>query len=103
MEYFMGFFGEGYHTIDASLEAGDFQDLILWTQLTDQAHKGLETGDFGPSTPVPFNDANFEKNLKRGWYQNDTGYFYVVERVKIAFQEQEKETNAGQVVVAALV
>ncbi|EGZ13424.1 hypothetical protein PHYSODRAFT_514298 [Phytophthora sojae] len=72
MEYFMGFYVGGYHTIDVSLDAGDFQDLVHWSQLTDQARKALETADFGVVTPVPFNDVNFEKNLERGWYQNDT-------------------------------
>ncbi|KAG6614265.1 necrosis inducing-like protein NPP1 type [Phytophthora cinnamomi] len=59
----------GYHTVDLTAEAGgDFQDLIHWSQLTRKARAALETADFGSNTPVPFNDANFDDNLKRGWF-----------------------------------
>ncbi|EGZ11338.1 hypothetical protein PHYSODRAFT_338051 [Phytophthora sojae] len=67
MEYSAENTKSGYHTIDASLSVGDSQDLIHWSQLTDQARDALQTGDFGSSTLAPFNDANFAKNLERGW------------------------------------
>ncbi|KAJ8569467.1 hypothetical protein ON010_g5793 [Phytophthora cinnamomi] len=35
------------------------------------ARAALENGDFGPATPAPFNDANFKKNLERGWIGPD--------------------------------
>ncbi|KAJ8569469.1 hypothetical protein ON010_g5794 [Phytophthora cinnamomi] len=72
MQYYTGSNSMGYHTIDISQEVGDFQDLIHWSQLTDKARNALETGDFGTNTPVPFNDANFEKNLERSWIRNGT-------------------------------
>ncbi|EGZ11337.1 necrosis inducing-like protein NPP1 type, partial [Phytophthora sojae] len=67
MEYSAADTRSGYHTIDASEDVGDFQDLIHWSQLTEEARNALETGDFGSDTPVPFNNANFKKNLERGF------------------------------------
>ncbi|OWY95147.1 Necrosis inducing protein NPP1 [Phytophthora megakarya] len=54
---------EGWHTIFQSNEEGEFQDLIQWNQLTDAAREALENTKFGEAS-VPFNDANFENNLK---------------------------------------
>ncbi|KAG7389096.1 hypothetical protein PHYBOEH_007573 [Phytophthora boehmeriae] len=45
---------------------GDYQDLIMWSQLTDEAREGLNTWDFGKAK-VPFNDDNFEKNLEEAF------------------------------------
>ncbi|OWZ06221.1 Necrosis inducing protein NPP1, partial [Phytophthora megakarya] len=45
---------------------GDFQDLIMWDQLTDAARKALNTTDFG-SAKVPFIDENFQKKLEQAW------------------------------------
>ncbi|KAG2502720.1 hypothetical protein JM18_009091 [Phytophthora kernoviae] len=45
---------------------GEFQDLIMWEQLTDEARTALNTTDFGDAK-VPFIDANFEKKLEKAW------------------------------------
>ncbi|KAK1938773.1 hypothetical protein P3T76_008848 [Phytophthora citrophthora] len=42
---------------------GEYQDLIMWNQLTDEARAALESADFGKDTKVPFNDKNFEASL----------------------------------------
>ncbi|KAE9184435.1 hypothetical protein PF002_g26433 [Phytophthora fragariae] len=45
-------------------EAGEFQDLIMWSQLPEAARTafaGKEIGD------VPFSDANFQKKLGEAW------------------------------------
>eukprot|EP00644_Phytophthora_capsici_P000917 jgi/Phyca11/109192/e_gw1.16.142.1 len=46
---------------------GEYQDLIMWNQLTDQARATLESADFGEKTKVPFNDKNFEAALAQAW------------------------------------
>nr|AUD40035.1 Nep1-like protein Pc109174 [Phytophthora capsici] len=46
---------------------GEYQDLIMWNQLTDQARAALESADFGEDTKVPFNDKNFEAALAQAW------------------------------------
>ncbi|OWZ01643.1 hypothetical protein PHMEG_00026930 [Phytophthora megakarya] len=46
---------------------GEFQDLIMWEQLTDGARGALNDGkNFGDSE-VPFNDDHFEKHLDKAW------------------------------------
>lgn len=50
------------HYLNVTTEAGDFQDLVLWGDLTDAAQVALNTYDWGSAT-VPFNDDNFEDNL----------------------------------------
>ncbi|KAK1938770.1 hypothetical protein P3T76_008845 [Phytophthora citrophthora] len=47
-------------------EGGEYQDLIMWNQLTDQARAALESADFGDAQ-VPFNDKNFETTLAQAW------------------------------------
>ncbi|EGZ21907.1 necrosis inducing-like protein NPP1 type [Phytophthora sojae] len=42
---------------------GEFQDLIMWEQLTEEACTALSNTDFGEKSPVPFIDANFNKTL----------------------------------------
>ncbi|KAK1938776.1 hypothetical protein P3T76_008851 [Phytophthora citrophthora] len=44
----------------------EYQDLIMWNQLTDQARTALESADFGDAK-VPFNDKNFEAALAQAW------------------------------------
>ncbi|OWZ09017.1 Necrosis inducing protein NPP1 [Phytophthora megakarya] len=44
-------------------DPGQTQDLIMWNQLPETARVALNAADFGDAQ-VPFNDANFEKNLK---------------------------------------
>ncbi|KAG7390135.1 hypothetical protein PHYBOEH_007151 [Phytophthora boehmeriae] len=51
------------HPTDAN---GEYQDLIMWSQLTDEAREGLNTWDFGKAK-VPLNDDNFEKNLEEAF------------------------------------
>ncbi|KAL3656657.1 hypothetical protein V7S43_018436 [Phytophthora oleae] len=59
-----------YHTSDSGWIAltfghrdGQYQDLIMWGQLTDQARAALELADFGDETKVLFNDKHFEASL----------------------------------------
>lgn len=57
-----------YHTVDTTgLTGGEFQDLIMWEQLTDEARTALSQAEFGEKARVPFIDANFENNLKEAW------------------------------------
>ncbi|KAF1786981.1 hypothetical protein JG687_00017433 [Phytophthora cactorum] len=44
----------------------DYQDLIMWEQLTEEARVALNATDFGKSK-VPFNDDNFENTLEKAW------------------------------------
>ncbi|KAG7394454.1 hypothetical protein PHYBOEH_005187 [Phytophthora boehmeriae] len=52
--------------MDYTIMRGEFQDLIMWEQLNDEARTALETTDFG-NAEVPFIDANFEKKLEEAW------------------------------------
>ncbi|OWY90169.1 hypothetical protein PHMEG_00041827 [Phytophthora megakarya] len=59
------------HAADPDMEFsswdGEFQDLIMWEQLTDGARGALNDGkNFGDSE-VPFNDDHFEKHLDKAW------------------------------------
>eukprot|EP00644_Phytophthora_capsici_P009136 jgi/Phyca11/5621/fgenesh1_pm.PHYCAscaffold_6_\ len=53
--------------LDFTYGDGQYQDLIMWNQLTDQAREALESADFGEDTKVPFNDKNFEAALGHAW------------------------------------
>ncbi|RLN25916.1 hypothetical protein BBI17_009265 [Phytophthora kernoviae] len=55
-------FGWSNTYLYSALEDGDFQDLIMWEQLTDAARAALETTDFG-DIDAPFTDANFNIHL----------------------------------------
>ncbi|POM72889.1 Necrosis inducing-like protein NPP1 type [Phytophthora palmivora] len=58
----------GFHTVDTTWKSGgEFQDLIMWEQLTDEARAALNDTDFGENAKVPFNDANFQANLQNAW------------------------------------
>ncbi|KAK1938763.1 hypothetical protein P3T76_008838 [Phytophthora citrophthora] len=46
---------------------GEYQDLIMWEQLTDQARTALESADFGEDTKVPFTNKNFEGSLSEAF------------------------------------
>ncbi|KAE8970597.1 hypothetical protein PF011_g26356 [Phytophthora fragariae] len=46
------------HATDVTTKGGDFQDLIMWDQLTDFARKALNETSFGDAN-VPMNDGNF--------------------------------------------
>ncbi|RLN51180.1 hypothetical protein BBJ29_009865 [Phytophthora kernoviae] len=45
---------------------GDFQDLIMWEQLTDAARAALDSTDFGRAE-VPLADDNFNEELENAW------------------------------------
>ncbi|KAG2519482.1 hypothetical protein JM16_007061 [Phytophthora kernoviae] len=55
-------FGSAY--LETTSSIGEFQDLILWEQLTDAARTALDTVDFGDAK-VPFIDANFAEKLEK--------------------------------------
>ncbi|ETO66099.1 hypothetical protein F444_16645 [Phytophthora nicotianae P1976] len=58
----------GLHTVDITWKSGgEFQDLIMWEQLTDAARVALNNTDFGGRAKVPFNDADFNLNLQNAW------------------------------------
>ncbi|KAG7378004.1 hypothetical protein PHYBOEH_000525 [Phytophthora boehmeriae] len=56
----------GSPVMSYTLRGGEFQDLIMWEQLTNEARTALETTDFG-NAEVPFIDANIEKKLEDAW------------------------------------
>ncbi|ETL85817.1 hypothetical protein L917_14690 [Phytophthora nicotianae] len=43
---------------------GEFQDLVMWSQLPDVARAALNSTEIGN---VPFSDANFQKKLAEAW------------------------------------
>ncbi|ETM97621.1 hypothetical protein PPTG_20067 [Phytophthora nicotianae INRA-310] len=55
-----------YLALHFSETDGQFQDLIMWEQLTDEARLALNSADFGESK-VPFNDENIEETLELAW------------------------------------
>ncbi|KAG7397220.1 hypothetical protein PHYBOEH_001098 [Phytophthora boehmeriae] len=57
-----------YTRVDMSVQDDDaeFQDLIMWEQLTNEARSALESTDFGDAK-VPFNDANYQSLLDKAW------------------------------------
>ncbi|KAE9300393.1 hypothetical protein PF008_g23015 [Phytophthora fragariae] len=54
------------HALDTTSESGEFQDLIMWDQLTDVARLALNTTSFGKAN-VPMNDGNFLTKLGNTW------------------------------------
>ncbi|OWZ19526.1 Necrosis inducing protein NPP1 [Phytophthora megakarya] len=54
------------HDLDVTGDAGTFQDLIMWDQLTDDARRALNSVSFGKAN-TPFNDGTFPHKLKRAW------------------------------------
>ncbi|ETI31820.1 hypothetical protein F441_21168 [Phytophthora nicotianae CJ01A1] len=52
--------------LDLAQTDGDYQDLIMWGQLTEEARMALNTTDFGRSK-VPFNDDNFLIKLRQAY------------------------------------
>eukprot|EP00644_Phytophthora_capsici_P019559 jgi/Phyca11/133546/e_gw1.547.4.1 len=57
----------GWIGLEFSTADGQYQDLIMWNQLTDQARAALESADFGQDIKVPFYDKNFEAALAQAW------------------------------------
>ncbi|RLN65859.1 hypothetical protein BBP00_00002575 [Phytophthora kernoviae] len=56
----------GVRYLKTTQESGEFQDLVMWKDLTDEARAALETSDFGLAT-VPFVDDEFLSNLKKAY------------------------------------
>ncbi|KAG7396779.1 hypothetical protein PHYBOEH_001808 [Phytophthora boehmeriae] len=59
-----GIFGSPY--LECAATYGEFQDLVMWEQLTEAARTALDTADFGDAK-VPFIDANFAAKLEAAW------------------------------------
>nr|L7NCR8.1 RecName: Full=NLP effector protein 14; AltName: Full=Necrosis-inducing protein 14; AltName: Full=Nep1-like protein 14 [Phytophthora capsici]AEJ88245.1 necrosis inducing protein NPP14 [Phytophthora capsici] len=54
------------HALGSTTKGGDYQDLIMWEQLTDAARLALENTDFGKAN-VPMKDGNFVGKLNKAW------------------------------------
>ncbi|POM66186.1 Hypothetical protein PHPALM_17993 [Phytophthora palmivora] len=46
---------------------GEYQDLVMWEQLTDAARGALNDNDNFGEAEVPFNEDNYEKHLENAW------------------------------------
>uniref|UniRef100_M4BND4 Uncharacterized protein n=1 Tax=Hyaloperonospora arabidopsidis (strain Emoy2) TaxID=559515 RepID=M4BND4_HYAAE len=55
-----------YHWLSFTTVPGEFQPLIMWEQLTDDARTVLETVDWGKDR-MPISDVVFDESLKRAW------------------------------------
>ncbi|ETP12522.1 hypothetical protein F441_12134 [Phytophthora nicotianae CJ01A1] len=65
----MGFVGTQeirQNRINFARQDGQYQDLIMWEQLTDEARAALDTADFGESK-IPFNDKSLDTTLGLAW------------------------------------
>ncbi|OWZ07684.1 hypothetical protein PHMEG_00019894 [Phytophthora megakarya] len=58
-------FGSAFMTFSNS--DGDFQDLIMWEQLTDAARAALNDNNNFGSAEVPFNDDHYESRLEKAY------------------------------------
>ncbi|GMF29001.1 unnamed protein product [Phytophthora lilii] len=59
------FFGSAF--LEFSYYAdGEYQDLIMWEQMTDEVRAALVDSNFG-GFRVPFNEDNFKKSLEKAW------------------------------------
>ncbi|KUF85543.1 hypothetical protein AM588_10000934 [Phytophthora nicotianae] len=54
------------HDLDTTGDAGTFQDLIMWDQMSNDARRALNSVHFGKAN-TPFNDGNFRPKLKKAW------------------------------------
>ncbi|GMF23352.1 unnamed protein product [Phytophthora lilii] len=54
------------HALESTSEAGDFQDLIMWDQLSDKARQALNSVYWGKAN-TPMNDGNFMPKLGKAW------------------------------------
>ncbi|EGZ15454.1 hypothetical protein PHYSODRAFT_406265, partial [Phytophthora sojae] len=54
------------HALESTTKGGDYQDLIMWTQMTDAARQALDNTNFG-SANVPMNSGNFLGKLGKAW------------------------------------
>ncbi|ETI44276.1 hypothetical protein L917_10526 [Phytophthora nicotianae] len=57
---------KGYPYLTTTDTVGDFQEFIMWDQLTTAARTALNTTDFGVAK-VPVSDAAFDTKLKKAW------------------------------------
>ncbi|OWY96808.1 hypothetical protein PHMEG_00032830 [Phytophthora megakarya] len=53
--------------MDFSSWDGEFQDLIMWEQLTDAARGALNDSNNFEDAEIPFNDENYEDHLDKAW------------------------------------
>ncbi|KAG1707146.1 hypothetical protein DVH05_026342 [Phytophthora capsici] len=53
--------------VDFSPLDGEYQDLIMWEQLTDAARVALNDGESFGDVEVPFNDEHYENHLEKAW------------------------------------
>ncbi|KAG6587076.1 necrosis inducing-like protein NPP1 type [Phytophthora cinnamomi] len=51
-------------TLNTDRSKGEFQDLIMWEQMTDEARNALSQTNFGEKAKVPFIDVNFNASLE---------------------------------------
>lgn len=54
------------HALGSTTKGGDYQDLIMWEQMSDAARMALDKTDFG-SVNVPMNNGNFLGKLGKVW------------------------------------
>ncbi|KAG1713431.1 NLP effector protein 6 [Phytophthora capsici] len=54
------------HDLDTTGDAGTFQDLIMWDQMTEDARRALNSVSFGKAM-TPFNDGSFKPKLEKAW------------------------------------
>ncbi|ETL36859.1 hypothetical protein L916_11242 [Phytophthora nicotianae] len=54
------------HDLDTTGDAGTFQDLIMWDQMTNDARRALNSVSFGKAN-TPFIDGRFRKKLEDAW------------------------------------
>uniref|UniRef100_H3G938 Necrosis inducing-like protein NPP1 type n=1 Tax=Phytophthora ramorum TaxID=164328 RepID=H3G938_PHYRM len=54
------------HALDTTSKSGEFQDLIMWHQMSDAARLALNTTDFGKAI-MPMNDGSFLGKLAGAW------------------------------------
>ncbi|EEY63254.1 NPP1-like protein [Phytophthora infestans T30-4] len=57
----------GHGSLDLSVEKGEYQDLIMWEQLTGAARAALNDGKNFRNAEVPISDEHFEKHLDSAW------------------------------------
>ncbi|POM59252.1 hypothetical protein PHPALM_32048 [Phytophthora palmivora] len=69
--YFVGYRSMGRSSgssdVMFSFHDGEYQDLVMWEQLTDAARGALNDNDNFGKAEVPFNEDNYEKHLENAW------------------------------------
>ncbi|KAG2984103.1 hypothetical protein PC118_g9051 [Phytophthora cactorum] len=54
------------HALGSTSKGGDFQDLIMWDQLSENARRAMNGVGWGKAN-TPFNDGNFKPKLEKAW------------------------------------